>query len=112
MSPRTRTEHAGAAMGDYIHAWQCIGCGKIEAPQTCIGVCRDRKITLVGMDDHQLALDEIQRMYGRLEQAQAMLARVAHTTPRDGHWHEAWQAVQEQARTLLAGWSAQDAAAA
>ena len=34
-------------MGDYIQAWQCIGCGKIEAPQTCVGVCRDRKILLV-----------------------------------------------------------------
>ena len=22
----------------YVAAWQCIGCGKIEAPQTCIGV--------------------------------------------------------------------------
>ena len=22
----------------YVAAWQCMGCGKIEAPQTCIGV--------------------------------------------------------------------------
>jgi hypothetical protein len=36
-------------MGDYIQAWQCIGCGRIEAPQTCVGVCRDRKILRVGI---------------------------------------------------------------
>jgi hypothetical protein len=24
-------------MNDYVKAWQCIGCGKIETPQTCIG---------------------------------------------------------------------------
>jgi hypothetical protein len=31
-------------MKDYVKAWQCIGCGKIEAPQACIGVCQDRKV--------------------------------------------------------------------
>jgi len=96
-------------MGDYIQAWQCIGCGKIEAPQTCVGVCRDRKILLVGIDDHRQALDEVQRLYGQLEQAQAMLARLAHTTPHEGHWQDAWLAAQEQARRLLADWTAQDA---
>jgi hypothetical protein len=30
----------GVVMTDYVKAWQCIGCGKIEAPQTCIGVCQ------------------------------------------------------------------------
>jgi len=32
------TAAAGVAR---LNAWQCIGCGKIEAPQNCIGVCRD-----------------------------------------------------------------------
>lgn len=89
-------------MGDYVQAWQCIGCGRIEAPQTCIGVCRDRRITLVGIDEHREALDEVQRLHGQLEQAQSMLARIAHTTPHEGHWQEAWQAVQVQARALIA----------
>ena len=31
-----------------------------------------------------------------------MLARIAHTTPHEGHWQEAWQAVQVQARALIA----------
>ena len=88
-------------MGDYIKAWQCIGCGKIEAPQTCIGVCRDRKVLLVGMDVHQQALDEIQRLYGEQEQLRAVLAKLAHTTPRDGQWEASWRALQEQARRLL-----------
>ena len=54
-------------MGDYINAWQCIGCGKIEAPQTCIGVCQDRKVQLVPLDEHEAALAEIQRAYGELQ---------------------------------------------
>jgi len=27
-------------MSDPVKAWQCIGCGSIEAPQTGIGVCQ------------------------------------------------------------------------
>ena len=99
-------------MSDYIQAWQCIGCGKIEAPQTCIGVCRDRKVMLVGMDDHQLALDEIQRLYGEQEQARAILSKLAHTTPRDGQWEASWRALQEQTLRMLAAWAEHDKAAA
>ena len=34
-------------MAETIRGWQCIGCGRVEAPQNCIGVCRDRKVELV-----------------------------------------------------------------
>ena len=85
----------------YIPAWQCIGCGRIESPQTCIGVCRDRKVMLVSMEGHRQALDEIQRLYGELEQARGLLSRIAHTTPRDGQWEASWRAFGEQARRLL-----------
>lgn len=98
-------------MGDYIQAWQCIGCGKIDAPQPCIGVCRDRKVLLVGLDDHQQALDEIQRVYAQLEEAQGIVSRLARTTPRDGQWEASWRALQEQARQLLAVWATHDDAA-
>jgi hypothetical protein len=30
-----------------IEAWQCIGCGRIEAPHPCIGGCQDRKVRFV-----------------------------------------------------------------
>lgn len=96
-------------MDDYIQAWQCIGCGKIEAPQTCIGVCRDRKILLVGLEEHRQALDEVQRLYGQLEQARAVLSRVAHTTPRAELWEASWLAFQDSARQVLAQWAASDA---
>jgi hypothetical protein len=29
-------------MSEPVWAWQCIHCGSIEAPQTCIGICRHR----------------------------------------------------------------------
>ena len=39
-----------------VEAWRCIGCGRIEAPQPCIGVCEDRKVRLVDAADHEAAL--------------------------------------------------------
>jgi hypothetical protein len=47
-------------MNDYVKAWQCIGCGKIEAPQTCIGVCQDRKVEFVYADEHEEALAQLE----------------------------------------------------
>jgi hypothetical protein len=26
-------------MSERIKVWQCIGCGRIDSPQNCIGVC-------------------------------------------------------------------------
>lgn len=40
-------------MTEYVKAWQCIGCGKIEAPQTCIGVCRDQRVEFVYSSDYE-----------------------------------------------------------
>lgn len=97
-------------MDERIHAWQCIGCGRIEAPQTCVGVCRDRGVVLVGLGEHQQALDEVQRLYVDLDRAQALLARIARTQPHDGRWEDAWRAFQVDARALLSAFEAADQA--
>ena len=93
-------------MGDYIKAWQCIGCGKIEAPQTCIGVCQDRKILLVPLADHEEALAELQRVYGQLQGMRTVLSRLALSTPHAGQWEPSYRALQEQARCVLAALTA------
>ena len=90
-------------MSDPIPAWQCIGCGRIEAPQTCIGVCQDKKVWLVTMQDHQEALDAIQQLIGEIDNMQRLLSRIAHTTPRDGQFEASWRAFQVDAKALLAG---------
>jgi hypothetical protein len=86
-------------MTDYIEAWQCIGCGRIEAPQTCLGVCRDRKILMVGKDAHDRELAQAQ---AKVQAAVAMLARIVHSTPREGQWERSYRALQEQARESIA----------
>jgi hypothetical protein len=89
-------------MTDWIQAWQCIGCGKIEAPAPCIGVCRDRKILMVGKDEHEQALTEGAALRAQLARAHAMLQRFALATPHEGQWERSWLALQLELREALA----------
>ena len=72
--------------------WQCIGCGRIEDPRPCVGICQDRKEEYVLAADHDRALASL------LELARA----IATTTPRVGECGRHWAALQERARRALA----------
>lgn len=89
-------------MTGYVAAWQCVGCGRIEAPQTCIGICRDRKVFFVGKDEHEAALAEIVRLRTQLETAASMLLRFERAVPRPGQWQRSYRALQEQVRAVRA----------
>ena len=88
---------------DVLTAWQCIGCGKLEAPQPCIGVCRDRKVRLVAAEDHERALGALDLAHARLDALRAVLTRFAAATPRDGHWDASYRALLAAARVALDG---------
>jgi hypothetical protein len=92
-------------MTEYIQAWQCIGCGRMEAPQTCIGVCRDRKILMIGKDDHERALGELRAQLSRVRER---LLRFGCSTPREGQWERSYRALQEETREVLALLAASD----
>ena len=74
------------------HVWECIGCGRIDDPRPCVGICRDRKVEYVLAADHDravAALLEIVRI-------------IATTTPRPGEAEGHWFALQARARAALA----------
>ena len=84
-----------------ISAWQCIGCGRIEAPQTCIGVCQDRRVEFVHAAEHaetEVELEATKRERGALL---ALVRRLALSRPRDGEWERSYRALQDQARGLI-----------
>ena len=93
-------------MTDYLKAWQCIGCGKIEAPQTCIGICQDRKVEFVYAFEHEEALAQARAAQRRVDALAALLRRLAWTTPRPGEWERSYRALQREARDALAEASA------
>jgi hypothetical protein len=113
-------------MTEHVMAWQCIGCGSIEAPQTCIGVCTHRKVEFVYAFQHNQIVAELEAARKDLEAARAFLRRFTNTTPheraaafqaridrsrttgaqrepctKDHAWKTSYLALQEQARRML-----------
>ena len=83
---------------DRVKAWQCIGCGRIEAPETCVGVCEFKRIELVYGFDHEQALAAER---ARMERLEAVVSALALITPREGEWERSYRALQAQARDAL-----------
>ena len=77
-----------------IQGWRCIGCGKVDAPRPCVGVCQDRKVELVDARDYDA-------LATRVRELEAALALIARVTPREGELAASWNALQERARGLL-----------
>jgi hypothetical protein len=80
---------------EILKVWQCIGCGRIDHPRPCVGICRDERAELVQAADYRNAEARI----GKLE---ALLRRIAFTTPRAGDFEASWRALQADARRTLA----------
>jgi len=72
--------------------WQCVGCGRIDDPRPCVGVCRDEKLEFVSADEHDQALAALVKV------ARA----IATTTPHEGECLRHWRALQQSAREALA----------
>ena len=94
------THAAGVAR---IGAWQCIGCGKIEAPQNCIGVCRDEKVEFVYASDYDESITQLTLARRSNEILTNLIRELAHTTPRQGSWERTYRALQMRAQRALDG---------
>lgn len=74
--------------------WQCIGCGKIEGAQPCIGVCRDRRAQLIDASDYDALAAEAEAL-------RSVVRQIATITPRAGECERSYLALQSRARELL-----------
>lgn len=89
-------------MAAKMNAWQCIGCGRIEASQPCIGVCQDRKVEFVYASEYEAALVQLERARREAKALEAVVHRLALTKPREGQWERSYRALQDEARRTLA----------
>jgi hypothetical protein len=85
-----------------LEAWQCIGCGRIEAPRPCIGVCEDRKVQFVYAAEYERALDRVRQAERTLAGLESLVRRLALTKPRAGEWERSYRTLQDDARRALA----------
>ena len=89
-------------MVEYQKAWQCIGCGRIEGQQTCIGVCQDRPANFVYAFEYEEALQQAGSALERVNRLEAFVRQVANATPREGAWEASYLALRERARKFVA----------
>ena len=89
-------------MSEPIPAWQCIGCGRIEAPQNCIGICQDRRVEFVYAADHAEAKRRLVHVLEQRDALAALARRLAWSHPLTDGWERSYRALQSQARVVLA----------
>ena len=89
----------------FVEAWRCIGCGRIEAPRPCIGICQDRKVRLVDAVRHEGALARLREAEERAAALEGLVRRLAQTRPRAGAWEQSYRALQDEAQRVLAALS-------
>lgn len=88
-------------MTERVTAWRCIGCGRLEAAQPCIGVCQDRPVELVFAADHDQTLAERDAARSQAQALARFVRELASTTPREGEWERSYRALQKRARSAL-----------
>jgi hypothetical protein len=86
---------------DIVTVWQCIGCGRIESSQPCIGVCQDRQARFVAAADHEEALARLQAARQKAAALEVLMHRLTLTSPREGEWKNCYTSFQAEARRLL-----------
>ena len=64
-------------MNDTRKAWQCIGCGRIEAPQPCIGICQDRKVEFVYAPEHRETVAQLALARRQVDVMETIVRRLA-----------------------------------
>jgi len=84
-----------------ISAWRCTGCGRIEAPQPCLGVCHDEAVELVSADEFNALRERYRRVARDNARMRALLVRIRSTRPRPAGVQATWVSAQRQAQTLL-----------
>jgi hypothetical protein len=88
-------------MTERVAAWQCIGCGRVEAEQPCIGVCRDRRVEFVYATDHDETIAQLALARQHIAVLSALTRELASITPREGQWEQSYRVLQDRARQAL-----------
>jgi hypothetical protein len=94
-----------AAMTERVTAWQCIGCGRIEGAQPCVGICQDRRTDFVYASDYDQALAQLTCVRKQTDTLVALVRQLAHTTPREGEWEHTYRALKARAQQALESFS-------
>ncbi len=81
-----------------LTTWACDSCGRIEAPQPCIGVCIRQPARMVEAGVYDAALARLRGLRREAEPLLPLARRLAWATPRTGQWERGLDALAAEAR--------------
>lgn len=104
-------EQARAALGlgvpsaeadvEIVEAWGCPKCGRIDAPQPCLGVCIRRPVLMQDASAYRVLTHEADLAAGCDRELSALARLLLHVRPRAGQEERSWAALRAQAQALL-----------
>jgi hypothetical protein len=86
---------------EFATTWWCPGCGGIDAPQPCLGICVWREIEWVNRTSYFEVRARVLTDRDTERCLRGLVRRVASVTPRAGQWERGWHAMEAQARESL-----------
>ena len=90
-----------AVAAESFRAWLCTGCGRVEAPQACLGVCLRHPEDVVRADRHAEASAHAAEADRDARALRALVRRLAWTTPREDRFPETVSAMRAAALAFL-----------
>jgi hypothetical protein len=81
-----------------IETWRCLTCGRIEAPQPCLGVCIKHPADMIAADVHAPVRTQAEAAFAELARLTELVRRIAHTTPRAGQAARTLGALRDETR--------------
>lgn len=88
-------------MVEIVQGWQCIGCGKIDVPQDCVGVCQDRRVNLVYEADYISLLSAVEQKEKYVRVLEAIVHQLAWAKPHAGQVEKSFRELQQHALDAL-----------
>lgn len=85
-----------------VDAWGCPDCGRIDAPQPCLGVCIFRPVLMADAAELHPLTAEADALAEEDRALTALAVLVAHVRPRPGAEDRTAAALRERARALAA----------
>jgi hypothetical protein len=91
---------AGAG-AEIVEAWGCPQCGRVDAPQPCLGVCIRRPVLMADASEYRALADRVEPATQADRELSALARLAAHVNPRPGQEDRTRGALASRARALL-----------
>ncbi|MGC3962032.1 MAG: hypothetical protein QM803_01590 [Rhodocyclaceae bacterium] len=88
-------------MVEHMQAWQCIGCGRIDGPQNCVGICQDRKVSFVYAEEYDQLEKRHAALQAEMDRLLVLVRQFVAVQPRNDEWEKSYKGLQKRSAELL-----------